>query len=327
MKFQRFRHLRSDQSIRDSHSEVSLCPEDFIQPFFVVDGSGIRNPMPSLSNVFHLSVDELLKDVAYLQTLGVNKVLLFGAVEPHLYDDIGSYSSHEHNPVPLAVKTIKKHCPGVTVMTDICICGYTSHGHCGFVKGNAILNDESLKQLAQMALTHAQAGADYVAPSAMMDGQVLAIRHQLNLHGLKHVHIMAYAAKYASAFYGPFRNAVDSTPSFGDRRTYQMDPRNGSQAIEEVRADIEEGATAVMVKPGHTYLDILYRIHQEFPHSPLAVYHVSGEYMMIHHAVEAGALDLHPAIQEVFYSFKRAGANWIITYDSLRYWQHEGHSS
>lgn len=312
--FRRLREFRTTQTVRDTHSEVSLHPTDFIHPFFVVSGQGVRKEIGSLEGVYHLSVDELLIDIAVLQELGIDKVLLFGVVEEHLHSAEGGYSADENSPVVLAVAAIKKDFPKMTVMTDICICGYTDHGHCGFVQDEVVLNDESLPALAEMALAHARAGADYVAPSAMMDGQVWAIRQLLDQHGFHAVRIMSYSAKYASSFYGPFRDAVDSTPSFGDRKTYQMDFRNRSQALWEVEADLQEGAVATMVKPAMCYLDIASNIKRTYPQIPLAGYHVSGEYMLIKHAAKAGAIDELKALEEVFYSFKRAGIDWIISY-------------
>ncbi|OED35395.1 hypothetical protein AB834_04725 [PVC group bacterium (ex Bugula neritina AB1)] len=320
ISFKKFHHFRKDPATRDKNSEVSLSPKDFIQPFFLVEGSEIYRKISSDCPLFHFSVDTALKEIEKLLHLGIDKILLFGVTEKEFKDEQATYATSPSNPVYLAIKAIKKNFPNITIMTDICICPYTSHGHCGIVEGQKILNDKTLPILAKMALFHAEAGADYVSPSAMMDGQVLAIRQELDKHKFSNVKIMSYSIKYASSFYGPFRDTINSSPSFGDRRTYQMDPRNASQALDEFRADVEEKADVFIVKPAHTYLDILYKIHQHSPKALLCAYQVSGEYMMLHASAQQGYLDLNQAVTEVFHAFKRSGAQWIITYDGSRYW-------
>lgn len=313
-----FRSYRTTQEIRDRYAEVLLTPFDFIVPYFVVEGEGVRHEIPSLHGVFHFSIDELIREVRTLESLGMNKVLLFGSVNPSTRNPLGQ-SAYEDDPlIARAVRTLKKALPDVLVFTDVCVCGYTDHGHCGILSscesGHFVDNDATLPVLAKMALAHARAGADYVAPSAMMDKQVLAIRTLLDREGFASTKIMAYSAKYASALYGPFRGAVSSVPSFGDRKTYQMDFRTREQGVAEVRADIAEGADMVMVKPAHTYLDMISVIKQQFPMIPLSAYHVSGEYMMIKTAASAGLIDESAVMMEVLTAIKRAGADLIISY-------------
>jgi len=317
----RFRPTRQDQPTRDRYADVSLSPADFIAPYFVVEGTGIKKEIPSLKDVYHFSIDRLLEDVQKTIVLGIDKILLFGVLEDSLKDETGTAACQENNLVARAVADIKKKFPKLVIITDVCLCGYTTHGHCGLVRGHEILNDETLPLLAQMALTHAQAGADMVAPSSMMDGQVMAIRQALDNNGFPDTKIMSYSAKYASNFYGPFRDVVHSVPSFGDRKTYQMDYRTVQQAVEEVRADLDEGADGVMVKPAHAYLDIIQRINQYFTNhqSPitnhqLVAYHTSGEYMMIKAAAKQGLLNEDEAMREVLTAIKRAGAELIISY-------------
>jgi porphobilinogen synthase len=303
-----------DQAIRDKYAEVHLSAGDFVQPYFVTDGSGLKRALKSLAGVWHFSIDELLKELAHLAKTGVDKILLFGVLETERKDARGSQAYAPNNLVARAVTAIKRAYPQFTVLTDVCLCGYTDHGHCGLTDGQNVLNDETLPLLADMAVTHARAGADIVAPSAMLDGQVAAIRAALSAAGCTQTKIMSYSAKYASNLYGPFREAAQSAPAFGDRRSYQMDYRNISQALPEVAADIEEGADIVMVKPAHTYLDIIQRVRTRFPRIPLAAYHTSGEYMLLKAAAQAGLCAEIQTALEILTAIKRAGANWLITY-------------
>ncbi len=309
----RLRQYRVNQETRDKYAEVFISVNDFIYPYFVVDGNNIKHEISSLRNVFHFSIDELIKDIEEISKLGITKILLFGVIEKSLKTDTGFTAYNNSNLISRAVQAIKKEFPEITIITDVCLCGYTNHGHCGILNGEIIDNDATLPYLAKMALQHALAGADFVAPSAMMDGQVAAIKQSF-VQNKVNTKILGYSAKYASGFYGPFRDAVNSAPSFGDRKTYQMDNRNISQAIVEVQADIEEGADWVMVKPAHTYLDIIQRIRLNFPNFPLAAYQVSGEYMMIKASAEAGYMNEEIAMQEALTAIKRAGANYIISY-------------
>lgn len=310
----RLRELRKDKETRDKHSEVFFGADNFIYPYFVVEGIRVKEPIRSLYGIFHFSIDELLNDLAETISLGISRILLFGVIEDSLKDEKGTSAGTPGNLVARAVKTIKQRYPELTVITDVCLCGYTSHGHCGVISQDTVENDPTLPLLAQMALTHAQAGADFTAPSAMMDGQVESIRKLLDSNGYHQTKILSYSAKYASGFYGPFRDAAHSAPSFGDRRSYQMDYRTIFQALEEVAADIAEGADQVMVKPAHAYLDIIQRVKQNFNDVPLVAYQVSGEYMMIKAAAEAGFMDEQRAMTEVLTAIKRAGADLIITY-------------
>ncbi len=310
----RLRSFRKDEATRDKYAEIKLSKDDLIQPYFIVDGSNVREEIPGLSGIYHFSTDTAIDDISRLAASGINAIIIFGAVDASLKDGTGSNACAEGNLVARAVGEIKNRFPGLTVMTDVCLCGYTNHGHCGLVKDGEILNDETLPLLAQMALTHAKSGADFVAPSAMMDGQVGAIRDILNKNGLKKTRILSYSTKYASNFYGPFRNAAGSAPSFGDRKTYQCDYRTVKQGIEEARQDIREGADWLMVKPAHTYLDMICRIKKKFPRKTLAAYHVSGEYMAVRKLAEASLADEKSAMLEVLTGIKRAGADKIITY-------------
>lgn len=310
----RFRHLRIDQETRDKNVEVQLNIDDFIYPYFVVEGTNINTEISSLDGVYQLSIDNIIKDIKECLELGINKFLLFGVIDSSLKTENAEAALQTNNLVARTVSAIKKTYPKVLVITDVCLCGYTHHGHCGVIENNEVVNDKTLPLLGQMALTHALAGADFVAPSSMMDGQVLAIRKALDKGGLNSTKILGYSAKYASNFYGPFRDAADSTPSFGDRKTYQMDYRTSDQAIDEIVADAEEGADWIMVKPAHTYLDILYRAKQKFPNKKLAAYHVSGEYMLIKKAAEAGLLNEQAGMFEVLYALKRAGSDYLISY-------------
>jgi porphobilinogen synthase len=291
--------------------ETSLSANDFIYPFFVVPGSGVRNPIGSMPGVFQLSVDELVKDAAEVKDLGIPAVLLFGI--PEAKDEVGSGAYAKDGIVQRATHELKEKVNDLLVVTDVCMCEYTSHGHCGEIKDGDVDNDATLELLARTALSHAEAGADMVAPSDMMDGRVGAIRETLDESGFTDISIMAYAAKYASSFYGPFRDAAESAPQFGDRRSYQMDPANSNEAMREISLDIEEGADIIMVKPALSYLDVIRRASREFD-LPLAAYNVSGEYSMIKAAAEKGWLDGERVMMEVLTSIKRAGADIIITY-------------
>lgn len=309
----RFRDLRRDAETRNRNAEISLTRDRFIYPYFVIEGKNKRQPIRSMGGINRFSIDELIRDLEDTTAIGIHKILLFGVIEDSFKDERGTAAYAQGNLVARAVSVIKKRFPFVEVFTDVCLCEYTSHGHCGLILHNEVDNDSTLPLLAQMALTHAEAGADFVAPSAMMDGQIGAIRHVLDQHKLS-TRILGYSAKYASSYYGPFREAVQSAPSFGDRKSYQMDYRTISQALGEVAADISEGASWVMVKPAHTYLDIIHRVKTTFPETILAAYQVSGEYMMIRAAAEAGLLDEQAAMIEALTAIKRAGADYIISY-------------
>jgi len=311
------RRLRRNSAIRDLVSETRLCPKDFILPYFVVEGKGVKEPIESMPGVFRLSCDNLLKDIGKAQESGIRSLILFGI--PRIKDTLGSEAYKDNGVIQNAVRAIKKEFKDLTVITDVCLCGYTSHGHCGIVKEKEIDNDASIEVLAKIALSHAASGADLVAPSAMMDGQVKAIRGVLDKNGFRDTRILAYSAKYASNFYGPFREAVNSLPQFGDRKTYQMDYRNSDEALEEIREDIAEGADMVMVKPALAYLDIIYRAKKSF-NIPIAAYSVSGEYAMLKAYCGKQGTSLRKTdaekelVLEILTSIKRAGADFIITY-------------
>jgi porphobilinogen synthase len=307
----RGRRLRRSPAIRSLIRETRLSPENFIYPLFVCEGSGVRREVPSMPGVFNLSVDEAVKESLAARADGVPGVLLFGL--PGYKDEVGSAAYDAQAPVQAAARAIKKADPGCLVVTDVCLCEYTSHGHCGVVVGSDIRNDESVALLVKTAISHAEAGADVVAPSDMMDGRVGAIRRALDDRGFVDVAIMSYAAKYCSAFYGPFRDAADSAPKFGDRRTHQMDPPNVEEALREVAEDIEEGADIVMVKPALPYLDVIARVKAEFGY-PTAAYNVSGEYSMLKAAEANGWIDGPRAMMESLVGIRRAGADIIITY-------------
>ena len=310
----RFRKYRTDQRTRDKYSEVSLITDDLIYPYFIVDGNSFKQEISSLKGVYHLSIDMLLKDIEEVISLGINKIILFGVIDKSLKDELATMAYAPDNLVSEAVKAIKKKFPELIIVTDVCLCGYTDHGHCGLVVDHEITNDKTLPLLSRMAYSHAKAGADFVAPSAMMDGQVNAIRTYMDQNSSTNTRILSYSAKYASNFYGPFREAAQSSPAFGDRRTYQMDFRTIRQSLEEIQTDIDEGADWVMVKPAHTYLDIIQRAKQEFPTTTLVAYQVSGEYMMIEAAADSGYLDGGKAMIEAITAIKRAGADKVITY-------------
>jgi porphobilinogen synthase len=291
--------------------ETRLAPDMFMLPLFVCEGEGIRREISSMPGVFNLSVDEAVKEVEGARGDGIRSVLLFGL--PDYKDAVGSAAYDSDAPVQAAVRAIKRAVPDVLVATDVCLCEYTDHGHCGIIVGNEVVNDPTVEQLVRAAVSHAAAGADIVAPSDMMDGRVGAIRSALDERGHDQTAIMAYAAKYWSAFYGPFREAADSAPKFGDRQSYQMDPANADEALREVAQDIEEGADIVMVKPALPYLDVLSRVKREFNY-PTAAYHVSGEYAMLKAAARNGWIDERRAMMECLTSIRRAGADIIITY-------------
>jgi porphobilinogen synthase len=311
----RFRHLRSSQAIRDQSAEVALKADQFILPLFIVDGKNHRTEISSMTGVFHLSADEAIKQIESSLGKGIQKFLLFGVVDSSLKDDLGTAAYGENSLVSGAIREMKKQFgKDITLFSDVCLCGYTSHGHCGRLTGDTVDNDSTLPLLAAMALEHGMAGADFVAPSAMMDGQVESIRQTLSENALNNVRIMSYSTKYSSAFYGPFRDAVKSSPAFGDRKTYQLDYRTINQGLDEADADLAEGADWVMVKPAHAYLDMIQRIKSGFNDITLAAYHVSGEYMLLKTAAAAGLVDELTAFTEVTTAIKRAGADYIITY-------------
>jgi porphobilinogen synthase len=305
------RRLRRTDLMRALVRETRVDVSNLILPLFVVPGSGVRKPLTSMPGVAQTSVDELVKDAREAAGLGIPGVLLFGI--PESKDERGTSGYADDGIVQRAVAALKKDVPDIMVITDVCLCEYTSHGHCGIIRDGEVQNDETLELLARMSLSHARAGADMVAPSDMMDGRVATIRAALDEKGFGDVPIMAYSAKYASAFYGPFREAAESAPQFGNRAGYQMDPANAEEALREVALDIEEGADIVMVKPAHAYLDIIWRIKQQFGY-PVAAYHVSGEYSAIMAAAQLGWLDGPRAMRETLTAIKRAGADIIITY-------------
>jgi porphobilinogen synthase len=309
--YHRFRRLRMTEAIRSLVRETELSVNDLIYPLFVVPGEKIRKPVTSMPGVFQLSIDEAIRECTGVHALGIPAVILFGI--PEHKDELASEAYAEDGIIQRAVREIKKEVPGIAVITDVCLCEYTSHGHCGIIRDGVIVNDESVAYIAKEALTHARAGADMVAPSDMFDGRVQAIRSLLDENGFENLPIMSYAAKFASAFYGPFREAAESTPQFGDRRSHQMDPGNSDEALREVEQDIIEGADIVMVKPALPYLDIIRRVKDEFK-MPTAAYNVSGEYSMIKAAAEKGWIDGERAMMEALLSIKRAGADMILTY-------------
>jgi porphobilinogen synthase len=305
------RRLRKNENFRRLIRETSLNIDDLVYPLFVVSGKNVKKPIASMPGIFQLSIDYIIKEAREARELGIPAILLFG-IPPHK-DESGTGAFAKEGIIQQAVKRIKKEVPDILIVTDVCLCEYTSHGHCGMVEKGEVLNDASLEVLAETALSHAVAGADMVAPSAMMDGQVGAIREILDENNYDDVPIMAYAAKFASCFYGPFREAAEGAPQFGDRKSYQMDPANGDEAIREITLDVAEGADIIMVKPALPYLDIICRARQEFD-LPLAAYNVSGEYSMIKAAAQLGWLDEEKAVLESLTAIKRAGADIIITY-------------
>lgn len=318
----RFRVYRVDQATRDKYADVTVGADDFIYPYFVVEGTGICQEIDSMPGICRFSIDKLVEDVKECYALGINKVLLFGVVEQSQKDERGSLAYSEDALVCRAVKAIKVAVPQVCVITDVCLCEYTSHGHCGLLVNNDVDNDSTLPLLAEMAYVHAKAGADFVAPSAMMDGQIEALDKKLKAEGLRdRCKILAYSAKYASAFYGPFRDAADSAPSFGDRKAYQMDFRTKDQGLQEIEADIEEGADWTMVKPAMPYLDVIARGVAKFSQVPMVAYQVSGEYSMLKAAAQKGWLDEKRVVFESLIAIKRAGAKYIISYYAKEYLQ------
>ncbi|HUW63108.1 MAG TPA: porphobilinogen synthase [Spirochaetia bacterium] len=317
------RRLRSSETIRRLVRETVLTVDDLIYPVFVAHGQGINRPVESMPGVANVSVDVLLRELEEVAELGIPGILVFGL--PAAKDEYGREAYSDDGIVQRAVRAVKENYPGLLVVTDVCLCEYTSHGHCGLIKDGTVDNDPSLELIARTAVSHAAAGADMVAPSDMMDGRVGAVRAALDEAGFNQVPIMSYAAKYASAFYGPFREAADSAPQFGDRRAYQMDPANADEALREVWQDLEEGADIVMIKPALAFLDVLYRVKQETGH-PVAAYSVSGEYAAIKAAAERGWLDERRTVLEILTGIKRAGADIIITYharDAAR-WLRQG---
>ena len=309
----RNRRLRSKQSLRNLIKESSLHPHDFIVPLFIIEGTNLKEDIPSMPNYFRYSLDIVKKEVKLLWNIGVQAVLLFVKVEDHLKDNFGTEAFKKNGLMQKAIREIKNSVPEMTIMTDVALDPYSSYGHDGIVKDNKILNDQTNIVLSKMALSHAEAGADIVAPSDMMDGRVLSIRKALEDNGFHDTGIMSYAVKYASSFYGPFRDALDSRPGFGDKKTYQMDFHNRLEAIAEAKSDIEEGADIIMVKPGISYLDVLRDLKNQL-HCPLAIYQVSGEYSMLKAAAKEGWLDHDKVMMEQLVSMKRAGADIIASY-------------
>jgi porphobilinogen synthase len=307
----RLRRLRRTDTLRGLVRETELSPAHLIQPLFVVAGEGIREEIPSMPGIERFSISGLVEEAGKVAATGVGAVLLFGI--PAAKDDVGSGAYDEEGIVQMAVRALKDAHPDLVVITDVCLCEYTSHGHCGVVRDGEVDNDITVELLAKTAISHAEAGADAVAPSDMMDGRIGSIRHQLDEEGHSDVPIVAYSAKYASAFYGPFRDAAESTPEFGDRRGYQMDPANAAEAVREAELDLEEGADMVMVKPATPYLDVVRRVKAATA-APVAAYHVSGEYSMLKAAAADGWLDERQAVVETLTSIRRAGADAIVTY-------------
>lgn len=307
----RLRRLRKTSQLRDMFRETFLTKNDFVYPLFVAEGENFRRPIGSMPDVFQLSVDNILGECEELLKLGIYSVLLFGI--PDFKDDVGTSGYISDGIVQKATAAIKARFPEMVVVTDVCLCEYTSHGHCGVIENEYVQNDATLELLAKMAVTHAEAGADIIAPSDMMDGRVAAIREALDKNGFSETPIMAYSAKFASAYYGPFREAAESAPKFGDRKSYQMDAGNANEAMREIALDIQEGADIVMVKPALAYLDIIRRARENFA-LPLAAYNVSGEYSMVKAAAERGWIDGDRVMMETLLAIKRAGADTIITY-------------
>jgi porphobilinogen synthase len=311
LTFNRHRRLRQSENMRSLVRETHLRKEDLIYPLFVVEGENIRNAVSSMPGVFHISMDNLKAEMDEIVSLGIKSIILFGV--PAEKDELGKQAYHEHGIVQRATRFLKEHYPEMVVVADTCLCQYTSHGHCGIVKEGKILNDPTLDLLAKTAVSQAEAGADIIAPSNMMDGFVAAIRHGLDEAGFTEVPIMSYAVKYSSSFYGPFRDAAHSTPQFGDRRTYQMDPANRLEALREAQSDIEEGADFLIVKPALSYMDIMREVKDRF-NAPVVAYNVSGEYSMVKAAAENGWINEQEIVMEKLTSMKRAGADLIITY-------------
>jgi porphobilinogen synthase len=309
----RLRRLRRTDTFRGFVRETALSPADLIQPTFVVAGEGIREEVPSMPGIERFSISGLVEEAGEIAAAGIGALLLFGV--PAAKDEVGSGAYDDEGIVQMAVRALKDAHPDLTVITDVCLCEYTSHGHCGIFRQGSreVDNDLSVELLAKTAISHAEAGADAVAPSDMMDGRIGSIRYQMDEEGHSGVPIIAYSAKYASAFYGPFRDAAESTPEFGDRRGYQMDPANGAEAVREAELDLEEGADMLMIKPATPYLDVVRRV-KDATGAPVAAYHVSGEYSMLKAAVANGWLDERSAVLETLTSIRRAGADAIVTY-------------
>lgn len=310
-EFARHRRLRASANLRRMVRETTLSVDDFIYPLFVVEGEQIKQEIPSMPGVYHFSLDMLAEEIKEIQALGIPSVILFGV--PEEKDCEGQQAYHDHGIVQKATKKIKELAPELVVIADTCLCQYTDHGHCGVVENGKILNDPSLELLAKTAVSQAKAGADVIAPSNMMDGFVYAIRHALDEAGFEDIPIMSYAVKYASAFYGPFRDAAHSTPQFGDRRTYQMDPANRLEALREAQEDIEQGADMLIVKPAMAYMDIIREVKDQFAY-PVVAYNVSGEYSMVKAAAQNGWIDERKVVLELLTGFKRAGVDMILTY-------------
>jgi porphobilinogen synthase len=305
------RRLRRNENFRRLVRETRLSVDDLVMPLFIVPGTRVTNPITSMPGIAQLSIDRAVEECKSIRDLGIPGVILFGI--PERKDGVGSEAYHEDGIIQRALRTLKEQVPGLLLITDVCFCEYTDHGHCGIIKGQDVDNDATLEILVKEALAHARAGADMVAPSDMMDGRIGAIRQALDREGLPHLPILAYAAKFASGFYGPFREAAESTPQFGDRRSYQMDPPNVEEALREVELDIAEGADIVMVKPALPYLDVIFRVKEKFGY-PVAAYNVSGEYAMIKAAALNGWLDEERVMMEALTGIKRAGADMILTY-------------
>ena len=310
----RGRRLRASSSIRDMVRETTLNSKDFIYPIFVVEGKNIKNEISSMPGNYHYSIDRLPEVIKSIEEANIAGILLFGI--PEHKDACGSEAYNDDGILQQAVRKIKELNKDLLVITDVCMCEYTSHGHCGIIHGNDVDNDETLEYLDKIAVSHAKAGADMVAPSDMMDGRIGSMRKALDENGFRKVSIMSYSAKYCSAFYGPFREAADSAPQFGDRKTYQMDPANRMEALRETKMDIEEGCDIIMVKPALSYLDVIRECRDNFD-MPLAAYNVSGEYSMVKAAAKAGMIDEERVMMEILTSIKRAGADIIITYHAL----------
>ncbi|WP_281864470.1 porphobilinogen synthase [Planomicrobium okeanokoites] len=319
LKFNRHRRLRGSANIRAMVRETGLYKEDFIYPIFVVEGENVKQEISSMPGVFHFSMDRLGEELDEVVDLGIPSVILFGV--PNDKDAVGSEAYHDHAITQEAIRFAKERHPDLVVIADTCLCQYTDHGHCGVIEDGVILNDESLDLLARTAVSQAKAGADIIAPSNMMDGFVAAIRYGLDQAGFKHIPIMSYAVKYASAYYGPFREAAHSTPQFGDRKTYQMDPANRLEALREAASDVEEGADYLMVKPALSYLDVVREVRDNFD-LPIVAYNVSGEYAMVKAAALNGWVDEEKIVLETLLSMKRAGADIIMSYhakDAVRW--------
>lgn len=312
----RLRRLRASHTLRALVRETEINARDLIYPLFVCRGEGVRQEIPAMPGQYRWSVDRLPEEIVRVADLGVLAVLLFGVMDEEQKDELGSASWDDHGVVQEAVRAVKRAAPELVVVTDVCLCEYTAHGHCGAVAAGQIVNDATLDLIARQAVSHVRAGADIVAPSGMMDGQVAAIRAALDREGLAHIPILAYSAKYASGFYGPFRQAAGSAPQFGDRRSYQMDPANGREALREIETDLQEGADMVMVKPALAYLDVIALARQRF-NALIVAYNVSGEYSMLKAAAQQGWLDERRVALEILTAIKRAGADLIITYSAL----------